>query len=398
MLRIDHLTAGMLRVALLLTLAAGCGDDDDATDIAPDADMFVPSGDSGVTMDGAGPTELDCSPLFDGESSALLALDTCDELGSERVCYIVQEDCELQVWCDDSEVSGTVEPGRQITFPIDGAECAASHDGDGWVGSCAAAGGSCDITEVEPEAGGDECPTVPSLDFRSRGCGSASIACLEALQHGCAFMAAPCSLGRFPFLVIAGETSYSPGTELPHLSFNGAPGFECYVEEPSESEIGGGRDPLEWRGQCETAAGGMCRASGGFYGLQLFFESDEPDACAAEAADAVSTVGCNGGFASGDPEPNEVSGSCTVGGDTEPAGSCVDESAYCAAEEEGGTTGQCLALCSPSSSYVSTGGCPNGYRCFTLGTNGICFRDCDASNPCPSGYSCDAEGSCVAGS
>lgn len=375
--------------ALILCLAAsiGCGDDSN-----PATDMFTPGADAELPTGDAGPSVLDCSPLFDGESTALVAFDTCDALGGERVCYLQQEECGLEVWCDGSMVSGEVLAGRVASFTMDGSECTARLEGGRLVGSCTTGTEECAIEAVDPVPGAIECPVVPSLDFRTRGCGSASIACLEAVQHGCAFMAAPCSLGRFPFLVIAGETSYEGETS--HLEFNGSPGYDCYVDAPSADDITGGRDELEWRGQCETAAGGQCRASGGFHGLQLFFESDEPDPCAAPAENAVSTIGCNGGFESGDPAAGETLGECTIESADDPTGTCTGANPYCSVAE-GEDSGTCLELCTPASTYVTTGGCPEGYRCFTLGSNGICFRDCDASNPCPTGYGCDAEGSCI---
>jgi hypothetical protein len=58
--------------------------------------------------------------------------------------------------------------------------------------------------------------------------------------------------------------------------------------------------------------------------------------------------------------------------------------------------GICVVRCPRAATYISTGGCPMGFRCFTLGDElAVCFRDCDAMHPCPTGYECDAEGSCV---
>lgn len=118
------------------------------------------------------------------------------------------------------------------------------------------------------------------------------------------------------------------------------------------------------------------------------------DTCAAEAANATSTVGCNGGFASTTPAANTPGGSCTGGGEAMPAGTCTTPNAFCGAEAD--MPGFCLATCEPGSTYITTGTCPTGFRCFDLEANGgICFQDCDATHPCPEGQECDGEGSCV---
>jgi hypothetical protein len=116
------------------------------------------------------------------------------------------------------------------------------------------------------------------------------------------------------------------------------------------------------------------------------------DRCATDQAMATSTVGCNGGFVSGNPAPNSAGGSCMGGGMDMPMGSCM-AGMICTAEAM--MTGFCLPTCMPGGTYVSTGGCPTGFRCFDLNGDGLCFRDCDATHPCPSGQMCDGEGSCV---
>lgn len=121
------------------------------------------------------------------------------------------------------------------------------------------------------------------------------------------------------------------------------------------------------------------------------------DECAASQAASLSTLGCNGGFVSGEPAPNEPSGTCTPGGEAMPAGTCTTPNALCAASE-GATEGDCLVFCDLASTYVSTGECPMGYRCFVSGEEyGLCYRDCDATHPCPTGQECDGEGSCIPG-
>jgi hypothetical protein len=127
------------------------------------------------------------------------------------------------------------------------------------------------------------------------------------------------------------------------------------------------------------------------------------DRCATNGmgAEALANLGCNGGFASGTPAANADYGTCTVAADpmTNPAGSCASANAACVPDAEGSTTGICRTFCPVAATYISTGGCPTGSRCFTLTddtgeTFGLCFRDCDASHACPTGMTCDAEGSC----
>jgi hypothetical protein len=63
------------------------------------------------------------------------------------------------------------------------------------------------------------------------------------------------------------------------------------------------------------------------------------------------------------------------------------------------SAGTCAYLCPFSSSYVTTGGCPSGTRCFSYRTEmdfGVCFRDCNSATDCATGETCDGEGSCVA--
>ena len=126
-------------------------------------------------------------------------------------------------------------------------------------------------------------------------------------------------------------------------------------------------------------------------------DSGPADMCATDGMGAVALVmfGCNG-YASGTAAPNDYLGTCTVGGEGMPQGSCTAAGTFCAADAEGSTTGTCLAPCEAGAgTYISTGGCPMGFRCFDLGDFGLCFRDCDATHPCPTGYDCDGEGSCV---
>lgn len=119
------------------------------------------------------------------------------------------------------------------------------------------------------------------------------------------------------------------------------------------------------------------------------------DPCASDPAGSAAGVGCNGGFVSGEPAANTAGGACTADADpmTNPAGSCTG-TLVCGAQA--GMMGRCIPLCTAGATYVSTGGCPSGWRCFDLEGNGVCFRDCDATHPCPADQMCDGEGSCVA--
>lgn len=117
-----------------------------------------------------------------------------------------------------------------------------------------------------------------------------------------------------------------------------------------------------------------------------------PDLCL--AATPLSTLGCNGGFRSGNPAPNTHSGSCMTDNGM-PQGTCTSSELVCNAGS-GTNIGRCIQYCPASSSYISTGGCNQGYRCVKVQSSfGVCFRDCDSTHPCPSDQRCDSEGSCV---
>ncbi|MDP3278930.1 MAG: hypothetical protein Q8Q09_27305 [Deltaproteobacteria bacterium] len=116
------------------------------------------------------------------------------------------------------------------------------------------------------------------------------------------------------------------------------------------------------------------------------------DRCAASDMNAVSTVGCNG-FAMGMSAANTPGGTCTGGGEPMPAGTCTTPMTECLADAM--MPGVCALTCRGGSTYVTTGGCPSGSRCFGDTTGGFCYRDCDATHPCGAGLMCDGEGSCV---
>ena len=116
------------------------------------------------------------------------------------------------------------------------------------------------------------------------------------------------------------------------------------------------------------------------------------DPCA-EDEDPITTLGCNG-FASSTPAANTPGGACTGGGEAMLAGTCTGADVICDADVE--MVGFCMPTCTPGETYVSTGGCPTGFRCFDFGDEAICYQDCDATHACPSDQECDPDGSCVA--
>ena len=117
------------------------------------------------------------------------------------------------------------------------------------------------------------------------------------------------------------------------------------------------------------------------------------DDCAADDTDPAGTVGCNGGFISAAPMANAPFGTCTPD-EANPSGTCADATSFCLPGADP-MVGVCVPTCELADTYVSTGGCPLGSRCFNLGEGGVCFRDCDDTHACPAGEMCDAEGSCV---
>ncbi len=123
------------------------------------------------------------------------------------------------------------------------------------------------------------------------------------------------------------------------------------------------------------------------------------DPCSATTSNASSTVGCNGGFVSGPNPANGPEGPCTIrlDGDMYTQGTCSSTQAICGSEDEAATMGVCFVFCTPSApGYVSKGNCPRGFRCFAEeGADPLCYRDCNAANPCPSGMTCDGDGSCL---
>lgn len=124
-----------------------------------------------------------------------------------------------------------------------------------------------------------------------------------------------------------------------------------------------------------------------------------PDRCFTnDPARAAGLVGCNGGIVGARP-PNEYGGTCQaqVENPEDPRGTC-DEGLVCYRSATS-TRGLCLAVCPEppfERFYTSTGGCPDGSRCFALGPMSLCFPDCTTDGQCSTGF-CDSDSSCAVG-
>jgi hypothetical protein len=118
------------------------------------------------------------------------------------------------------------------------------------------------------------------------------------------------------------------------------------------------------------------------------------DPCASNV-NVDSLSGCNGGIPGVQPD-GQLGGFCVPDeSDLVHWGSCVGEYVYCLWEEiEDG--GICVTDCELATTYVSTGGCPTGYRCFNDAEfeEPTCFPDCNDDSDCPEQLQCDADGSC----
>ncbi|MBO6933477.1 MAG: hypothetical protein JJ863_00830 [Deltaproteobacteria bacterium] len=238
---------------------------------------------------GGSAAEIPSCDLLAPTSEHLFVLEPCETLESigQPICAFRQNGCVWDVQCGDNpelSFSGRLEPGAtEVAFQLStGTPCDFEFDADGdMTGACRVPGEvACELSSTDAVPGGAACPIVPyESDFYSRGCaGGDPLDCRVALQHGCNFMAACDFSSRFQGILIVGEASYGDGMRS-HLEFNGAPGYECYVDQATEAEItSGDRAANEWYGQCENASGGMCRdnydpdTGEGFRGLQVFFE------------------------------------------------------------------------------------------------------------------------------
>lgn len=228
---------------------------------------------------------------------ALFALDSCDILKNgeggvpgigEPVCAFRQNNCVWEVNCGSPFLtfSGRLEPGESaLEWRLaTGTPCTIEFDENGNPsGNCTVPGQPpCNLGSLTPVPGGAECPApAEGRSFTGRGCGDrggTALECRQVMQHGCNFGAICSFTGRFPSVVIAGETSYSTGSRG-RIDFNGLANWQCYVDQATDAEItSGDREANEWYGQCVTPEGGMCRdnydpkTGSGFRGLQIFFD------------------------------------------------------------------------------------------------------------------------------
>lgn len=116
------------------------------------------------------------------------------------------------------------------------------------------------------------------------------------------------------------------------------------------------------------------------------------DPCSADEEGALDTVGCNGAPLGASVAANAFAGGCTA--DDTDQGSCATAGDVCDAVDSGGL---CVRPCVSGGTYVSTGGCPMGSRCFDFGTDegAFCYPDCATDADCVHGV-CDEEGACIA--
>ncbi|MEZ4226114.1 MAG: hypothetical protein R3B13_34530 [Polyangiaceae bacterium] len=133
-----------------------------------------------------------------------------------------------------------------------------------------------------------------------------------------------------------------------------------------------------------TGGTGNVGASGGTGG------GGGSDPCAADDNNALTTVGCNGASI-GAQADNAYGGKCTPDANFG-QGTCTDPTNICDAFDET-LGGICVVECTSGGTYVSTGGCPAGSRCFDFGTVAFCYPDCADENDCGTGV-CDSEGAC----
>lgn len=172
----------------------------------------------------------------------------------------------------------------------------------------------------------------------------------------------------------------------------------CGPTEGSTMDSGGGGGDASTMETSTPREGGTGTEAGREGGTGTEGGTNPSDRCSATSDNPASTVGCNGGFVMGDPAANAAGGLCTprMNGMEYTNGSCTDMMAFCVPGDMQ-TMGRCFNNCTSTATYVSTGGCPSGFRCFGMGDGmaGTCYRDCDMTHPCPTGQECDEEGSCV---
>ena len=140
---------------------------------------------------------------------------------------------------------------------------------------------------------------------------------------------------------------------------------------------------------------GMGGTDAGMGGTDAGPTPGEP--CARAGGEAPATVGCNG-FQTAAPAANADFGDCTLPDEEDLQGSCTSATSICWIDV-GAPTGVCVPFCEPGPNAINTSTCATGSRCFNFSDDeaqvGLCFRDCDATHPCPDGQECDPDGSCV---
>lgn len=106
------------------------------------------------------------------------------------------------------------------------------------------------------------------------------------------------------------------------------------------------------------------------------------DSCATD--NPLTTLDCNGGVVTA-ASSNAPGGTCAM--TTTARGSCFNADAVC--------DSLCLLPCTPGGTYVSTGGCASGSRCFNLGGGeAFCYPICRDDGDCAVGE-CDPNGACI---
>jgi hypothetical protein len=144
-------------------------------------------------------------------------------------------------------------------------------------------------------------------------------------------------------------------------------------------------------GGLDSSGGGDARADGMRDARPDARTDAPPDPCATDT-DPYDTLGCNGAILGPGRAANEFGGRCELSDFAE--GTCVFDFAYCWSNEAE-TEGICLIECDPAATYISTGDCPTGSRCYTFDVEAFCFPDCESGDDCAT-ETCDEEGACIA--
>ena len=163
----------------------------------------------------------------------------------------------------------------------------------------------------------------------------------------------------------------------------------CSSDEGGSKASSGGSGGATGGSGGQSGSGGSTGGSGGATGGSAG-TGGSADTCAADETNAVSTLGCNGSMI-GAQADNAYGGKCTPD-ENDPQGSCSDSSLVCD-YYDATLVGICVQECTPGATYVSTGGCPSGSRCFDFGTVAYCYPDCSSGTDCGTGV-CDEDGAC----